>query len=305
MNEFLAWSFPLFRFRGIPIRCHWTLPLMAVFHLMQWLHGGMPWWLAPVLVGLLLLSVLLHEGGHSLAAHRVGGRCHGIMLWALGGFAQVDMPMRPGAHFLVAIMGPMVNLGIWALCMALLQTGDLASHIVAGPCLGYLAFVNLYLLLFNLIPGHPLDGGHATTSLLWGLFGMRRAVRYTVPIGFVAAAGVFVFAIMAQQPMLAFFAFWLGFEAYRGLTALRQGSDMVFGLDLAYARGQGGWFAGLRQRREAARLDRIVREEAAEAEILDRLLDKVSKEGLPSLSAAERRQLEQISKRQRQRDGVG
>jgi len=304
MEAFWSWSIPLFRFRGVPIRAHWTLGLVALFDFMLYVRSGFPWWLAPILVALLLVSVLLHEGGHALATRAVGGRCSEIMLWALGGYAQCTIPMRAGAHLLTAIMGPLVNVGLWAGSTAVLALFPaVAENIVAGPCLVYLAFVNLRLALINAIPCHPLDGGHATTALLWGAVGLHRAVRWTGPIGFVASALVAVSGLYFNQTFLALFGAWLFYVTYTEQRKLRHGSDVVFGLDQSYAYGgkPGGWFAAWRRRREAARALRLDKEEAAEGTVLDELLDKVSNEGLPSLTAAERKQLERISKRQRER----
>lgn len=304
MEAFSNWSIPLFRFRGVPIRAHWTLGLVALFDFMLLLRGGFPWWLAPVLVALLLLSVLLHEGGHAVATRAVGGRCSEIMLWALGGYAQCTIPMRAGAHLLTAIMGPLVNVGLWAGSTAVLAYfPDVAGNFIAGPCLGYLAFVNLRLALINAIPCHPLDGGHATTAFLWGAVGLHRAVRWTAPIGFVASGLVAAYALYFNQTFLVMFGAWLFYVTYTEQRKLRLGSDFVFGLDQSYAYGgkPGGWFAGWRRRREAARALRLDKEEAAEATVLDELLDKVSTQGLPSLTAAERKLLERISKRQRER----
>lgn len=304
MEAFWSWSFPLFRWRGVPIRGHITLLLVAVFDFLLLLHWGVAWWLAPLLISLLFGSILLHEGGHALATRAVGGRCHEIMLWALGGFARCDMPMRAGAHLLVAIMGPVVNLGLWALAVSTLAlVPDIDRNVVLGPALTYLAFLNLRLLLINLIPCHPLDGGHTVTALLWGFVGIHRAVRWTVPIGYVASVLVFVFAVSQAQIFFALFAVWLFFMTYLEHTKLRQGADVVFDLDLAYAYGgkPGGWLAAFRRRRDLAAAERREREDAAEVDILDHLLDKVSREGLPSLTADERKQLERISKRQRER----
>ncbi len=303
MNAFWNWSFPLFRWRGVPIRAHITLPLVALFDVMRLLHFGVPWWLTPFLVGILFLSVLLHEGGHALATRAVGGRCHEIMLWALGGFARCDMPMRAGAHLLVGIMGMVVNLGLWALAVALLALSPaLADHIVLGPCLSYLAYVNMLLLLINLIPCHPLDGSRSVTALLWGFVGIHRAVRWTVPVGYLACVVVFVLAVSQAQIFFALFAVWLGFTHFQEHTKLRQGADVVFDLDLAYAYGgkPGGWLAAFRRRRELADAERREREATEEVDLLDALLEKVSREGLPSLTTAERKQLERISKRQRE-----
>lgn len=301
MNEIWSWTFPLFRFRGVPIRCHWSLPLMGIFDVMLLLRSGLPFYLAPLLIALLFASVLLHEGGHMLATIRSGGRCHRIVLWALGGWAETDIPMRPWPHLLVAVMGPVVNVGIWALATLALDQFPGMDRTILLPCLTYLAYINAVLALFNAIPCHPLDGGHATTALLWGMVGIRRALRWTIPIGYVAAAGLAIWAFVGMQIFLVIFAVWLGLTTYQGHLALKHGFDRVFGIDQAYAHSQTTWFTRWSRRRAEARAQQRAQAEASEAALLDELLDKVSKEGLPSLTPKERKTLERISQRQRER----
>src|SRR5262245_25492903 len=122
MREPMYWSFPIGRLFGAAVRVHITLPvvLLGLFLKAQRDNAklaapieGMPA-IAGVVLGLLFLSILLHEFGHVFAARSVGGDCEEVMLWPLGGLAFCELPPAPRAHFLTALAGPMVNL---ALCV--------------------------------------------------------------------------------------------------------------------------------------------------------------------------------------------
>ncbi|RIH85978.1 site-2 protease family protein [Calidithermus roseus] len=126
--------------------------------------------LTPYLLGLLaavglFASVLIHELGHALTARGYGVRTREITLWLLGGVAQLErIPRARGAEAVIAIVGPLVSLGLAGLC-ALLRSLS-ASEGGLAFLLGYLSVVNLSLALFNLLPALPLDGGRVLRSVL-------------------------------------------------------------------------------------------------------------------------------------------
>ncbi|QCS50212.1 site-2 protease family protein [Picosynechococcus sp. PCC 11901] len=126
-----------------------------------------------LVAGLLLFaSVLLHELGHSYAAIRQGIGVNSITLFLFGGLANLDEEAKtPGGAFWIAVAGPLVSL---ALFIALfLLTG---SGVLSGPpaaIAGLLAYINLILATFNMIPGLPLDGGNVLKSIVWKLTGNR------------------------------------------------------------------------------------------------------------------------------------
>ncbi len=134
---------------------------------------------------LLFASILLHELGHSLVARRNGVEIEEIDLWLLGGVARMaGYPKTAGAELRFAIAGPAVTLAIAALFGAI----DLAlpSSAPAGlrAVVEYQAFVNLAILVFNLLPAFPLDGGRVARALIWGRIGdIARATKIAASIG--------------------------------------------------------------------------------------------------------------------------
>jgi Zn-dependent protease len=140
------------------------------------------WVLAVVTVLLLFVSVLIHELAHSLTARRFGIPIRGITLHIFGGVAELTRePPTARAELVVAIMGPISSL--------LLGIGfGLVNMAVASPVLsvglGYLAFINLALAIFNLIPGFPLDGGRILRAFIWWRTGdLKRSTRWASQTG--------------------------------------------------------------------------------------------------------------------------
>ena len=153
--------------------------------------------LAVVSALLFFLSVLLHELGHALTAKRLGIAIAGIDLWLFGGIAKMERDTRSaGEEFKVAAAGPAVTLVIAALCFgaaSLISGVDAAARGTAlddsgvdgtVAVLGWLALVNTALLLFNLIPGFPLDGGRIVRAIAWWRTGDRtKATRLAARLG--------------------------------------------------------------------------------------------------------------------------
>src|SRR5262245_45092875 len=133
MHDPFAWSLPLGRLFGINVRIHWLFPFVALAWVLRVaLYKPYPEYKAPdglwvdacVLMLILFVSVFLHELGHCFAARRVGGEANDVLLWPLGGLANVELPNRPRAHFLTAAAGPAVNLVLAVLCALLLLVAD-------------------------------------------------------------------------------------------------------------------------------------------------------------------------------------
>ena len=133
MHDPFAWSFPLGRLFGITVRVHWLFPFVALgvdsAHrpLQASPEARFPeglWIDATILMGILFVSVLLHEFGHCFAARAVNGDAQEVLLWPLGGLANVEVPHRPRAHFLTAAAGPAVNLFSAVICGLLLLVVD-------------------------------------------------------------------------------------------------------------------------------------------------------------------------------------
>jgi Zn-dependent protease/CBS domain-containing protein len=128
-------------------------------------------------------SILLHELGHAVQARREGVEIEGITLWLFGGVARFKgMFQSPGAEFRIAIAGPAVTLVIAAVLIGLGSAVGLPSA-VEGVVL-WLGYINLVVLVFNLLPAQPLDGGRVLHSALWALRGrLLWATRLAAGIG--------------------------------------------------------------------------------------------------------------------------
>jgi Zn-dependent protease len=204
-----AGAITLFHLRGIRISADYSW--FFILFLIIWLLSGSfrdelgasedsttPYLLAVASALLFFGSILLHELGHALVAIRNGIGIEGITLWMFGGVARLDRDSdSPGTEFKVAIAGPVVTALIVAGCVgvgALFIGGDElrdaaptegGSGISAGAALvSWLAAINLFVLLFNLVPAYPLDGGRIARAIAWRITGSRgRATRISATLG--------------------------------------------------------------------------------------------------------------------------
>lgn len=167
-----------------------------VFALMSWsLAGGvyaaqfpgqpqaLHWGLATLTTLLLFLSVLAHEFGHAVVSIRNGIPVRQITLFIFGGVAQIAQePQRAGAEFRIAIAGPLVSLALaGGFAVAAWLSGG--SNLLATPA-RWLAEINLSLVLFNMIPSFPLDGGRVFRAIVWGLtHSYQKATRIATGAG--------------------------------------------------------------------------------------------------------------------------
>ena len=172
----MAGSIRIGRIFGITVQVHhtWFIALWAVaFSLargvfperLPGLPGSTYWTMGIVGAVFLFGSVLVHEFGHALVARRFRIPTRSITLFLFGGVAQIARePERPAHEFWVAIAGPVTSLGVGALFWALAPRG---ADVPATALMGYLAWANLLLAIFNLIPAFPLDGGRVLRAVLW------------------------------------------------------------------------------------------------------------------------------------------
>jgi Zn-dependent protease len=227
----MKWSWKIGRFVGIDVYLHTTFLL-----LIGWV--GLSYWmqtrqLSSTLEGVafllaLFLSVVLHEYGHALTARRYGIKTRDITLLPIGGLARLErMPDKPIQEFWVALAGPLVNVVITAvLFVYLLLTGTLAPlhglSLTGGPFLERLMSVNLTLVLFNLLPAFPMDGGRVLRAILAMRLEYTRATQIAATIG-QGLAFVFGFIGLFTNPMLVFIALfvWIGAAQESGLTQVR------------------------------------------------------------------------------------
>ena len=132
--------------------------------------------------------VLLHEFGHALACRQVGGQANQIVLWPLGGVAYVAPPPRPGATLWSIAAGPLVNVALAPFLGVLWWLGHASgwAETIRTAINLLRRFASLTgLLIFNMLPIYPLDGGQILQSLLWFVLGRARSLMVTVVIGFI------------------------------------------------------------------------------------------------------------------------
>jgi len=211
-------SFKIFTVAGIAVYVHWMWFLAAVYSIQYRTHvySSLGW---NVLEYLSLFAIVLtHEFGHQLACRSVGGKTHDIVLWLLGGVAYVSPPQRPGAQLWSIAAGPLVNV---ALIPVLSVVVSVSSHLGwsdtfpdAYELIHNVWVINLVLLVFNMMPVYPLDGGQILRSLLWFPFGRANSLLVASIIGFVGLAGLILLAVLiffASEDKQS--AIWLGFMA--------------------------------------------------------------------------------------------
>jgi Zn-dependent protease len=212
-------SIHLFRFSGIDVFLHWSWFLVAAYEIQtrKGAYSSITWNVLEYLA--LFLIVMIHEFGHALACRQVGGRTNQIVLWPLGGVAYVDPPQRPGATLWSIAAGPLVN-------VALIPILFIAVHVsqsVGMPgtdidkLLGTVSWINVGLLVFNILPIYPLDGGQILRSLLWFVLGRARSLMVATVLGLVGVVGFIGLALWRQDVWLGAIALFMLMSCWGGL----------------------------------------------------------------------------------------
>jgi Zn-dependent protease len=185
----MSWSIPVGTVKGTVIRLHVTFLLFLLWiGIAHYTEGGPEAALEGVLfIALLFLCVLLHEFGHILAARRYGVQTPDIVLLPIGGVARLErIPEEPAQELVVALAGPAVNLVIAALLFLALGGLPDDSFELQNPGVGLLARLasaNLFLVLFNLLPAFPMDGGRVLRAFLAHRLGYARGTQVAASIG--------------------------------------------------------------------------------------------------------------------------
>ncbi len=214
------------RIGGVEVRINWSW--LVIFALIVWsladgvfpsqnpgLSDGVHLAMAIVAALLFFASVLLHELGHAWQARREGIEIDGITLWLFGGVAQFKTRFpSAGAEFRIAVAGPLVSLilGVGFVLLALLGLPSAVDGVAA-----WLGYINLSLLVFNLIPALPLDGGRVLHAALWRTRGdpvwaTRVAARIGQGFGYLLIAlgiAMFIFQGSFSGAWLAFVGWFL------------------------------------------------------------------------------------------------
>jgi Zn-dependent protease len=275
MRDPFLWSIPLGRLFGITLRVHVLYPVLVivlvlrvVYHPKDVVYADKAWLEVLILAGLLLFSVILHEFGHCFAARRQQGEANEILIWPLGGLANVDVPHTPWAHFFTAAAGPAVNLGLCLVCAVLLgltvdpafqppwnpvtwiafrdrdtggvllsSWGGTSENVLAAwpVFLARLFYVNWILFLLNvLLMGYPLDGGRMLQSALWPHLGYRQSMLVSIFAGFVAMFIVGIIAIVYNNFIWLSLAIVIYFACkYQWIVLETGGEEGLFGYDFS------------------------------------------------------------------------
>jgi Zn-dependent protease len=210
----------LFRFAGIEVFVHWSWFLVAAYEIGErsGKYSSVTWNVVEYLA--LFLIVMLHEFGHALACRQVGGMADQIVLWPLGGVAYVNPPPRPGATLWSIAAGPLVNAVLipifYALTRVSFSMGLAANMPDVYRLIESILFINIGLLLFNMLPIYPLDGGQILRALLWFPLGCARSLMVATVLGFVGVAGFLVLAAREQSTWFGVLAIFILFNSVNG-----------------------------------------------------------------------------------------
>lgn len=239
-----AASLPLGSVAGVPIRVHITLPLLLVLGILaegldmfSWAAVG---WAALMYGPILLVTVLIHELGHALAAKRLGGQAEGILLWPLGGLAYLSHSSGPKVDLLIAVAGPLTHIpqflvwfailfpvyhavyDSWHISLSIPQPSDhFGLAVVAGACQ-----LNIALAAFNLLlPAYPLDGGRifADLMLLAGV-SPERAAKATAGVATLGGAVVIGLGIWWRSFLTIAVGIWMLYSTLQLWVAIRAGA---------------------------------------------------------------------------------
>ena len=227
--------FEIGQFSGIKVKAHWTFLLLLVFvAFVGYQASGSPVGAltAAVTVVALFFCVLLHEFGHSLVAQRLGLKVQGITLLPIGGVSALEsLPDKPADEAKVTIAGPLVSVAL-ALILGAVGVSLGAEPDVPTDMLGrigsvgqfflYLAFLNVVLAVFNLLPAFPLDGGRLLRALLATRLGPVLATNIASSIGQVLAAALFLVGLLGGDVLLVIVAVFVFFGATAEASSVRE-----------------------------------------------------------------------------------
>ncbi len=323
----LAGSIPIGTLFHIRIRIHASLVLFAFFTVLLsplGNSGEYGYAVKAALTSMVILFgiVLLHEFGHCFAARAMGGHADDILLSPIGGLASTSPPRRPWPVFVTVACGPLVNVLICVLTSTALwglNRGRVAFNPLTpltpfkayfhGIGLSYYLYwiylVSWALLLFNLLPIYPLDGGQMLQTILWPKLGYFRSMMIATITGMVGAVVVGIIGLAKGYFLLVFVAL-IGFQyCFQKRLMLKQMGPYGLeedGIDYSSSLRSDAPHRHRLSRRVIRKARRRAAEEQAEQGRIDDILAKVSAHGMHSLTWWERRTLKKATARQRERD---
>jgi stage IV sporulation protein FB len=225
----MRWSFRIARIAGTDVKIHVTFLALLVFLAgSDYFAGGGAAALGSTLFFLAVFGcVLAHEFGHILMARRFGVRTPDVILLPIGGLARLErIPEEPRQELAIAIAGPAVTLVLAGIFAAIVfadgRTPSFAGADLTGSFVNGLMQVNILLLLFNLIPAFPMDGGRVLRAALATRLGLTRATRIAAALGqgFAVLLGVYGFSRSFILVLIALFIF-MGAGAEASAVATR------------------------------------------------------------------------------------
>lgn len=238
----MKWSWKIATIAGIPIYIHSTFVLILLW--VGWINASRGQGLVATLAGIVFVltlfgCVLLHELGHALTARRYGIRTRDITLLPIGGLARLErMPDDPRQEFWVALAGPAVNVVIAVSLFFLLTLQGRYEPVVrvsitAGSFLERIMVVNVILVVFNMLPAFPMDGGRVLRAVLAMRIDYARATQLAASVG-QGMALLFAFVGLLYNPFLVFIALfvWIGATQEAGMVRMR---SALSGIPVAHA----------------------------------------------------------------------
>ena len=214
-------TFHIFRLAGIDVYLHWWWFLVALYEIQgrNGQYSSIVWNVLEYLA--LFVIVLTHEFGHALACRQVGGQANRIMLWPLGGVAYVNPPERAGAQLWSIAAGPLVNVALVPVLIGAIYV----AHAIGLPSgwpdayllLKSVLYIDIGLLVFNILPIYPLDGGQILRSLLWFVLGRGRSLMVATVFGLLGVVALVAFAVYSQSLWTGLIAVYMLMNCWNGL----------------------------------------------------------------------------------------
>lgn len=328
MDNPINWSFAVGDVAGIRVRIHLFFVIFVGIELLRAAGTG---YFKYAAFGYLILFgiVFVHEMGHCFAARSVGGAAHEILMWPLGGLATVQAPNRPDAQLITTIGGPAVNFIFCALTAVILAVASSSFAAVPWNPLHpfhaqvtaswqiYLVFffgLNYILLLFNLLPIYPMDGGRILQEILWFRMGYVRSLLIATRVGMFGAIALGIFGLLNGLWLviaIAVFGYITCMQQHQVARLHQaQSGESFMGYDFSGGYGtfsgpadqrahRPGFWQRHKEKQTVRRLRRSQVQRRLEEEEVDAILDKVRRKGIQSLTRREKRILENATARRR------
>ncbi len=301
-TSFLNWSLKLYRTSTLEVRASWLMGVWVLFDAVGFAHRGL-WFLLPFALFVPVLSMYFHAMAHVVMARLVGGSADRTTLSMINDHTDMQIPLLPGKQLAVGAAGPLISLILCLTAFALRQLATLPQSFT-WHLTEYIMYTNLFITAVNLLACAFCDGARIWRAILWPLFGLSRGIRWTVILSFVCSGLIITYGVFTVNFLLFFVGLMCLITTVSEHRSVKLGFDPIFNIEfdtINESRSQ-SWFGRWQQRRRIRALERRSQEVSDEQEIVDKLLEKVSVQGLPSLTEQERTTLNRISKKQKQRE---